>query len=139
MKLAEIKDINFDELKTLVFQLVFSYKDKKEGKYVRIITKQLKVSDNKEEVNGQSNLNIVSTSQIQKSAKLASIGKLKDAQAQIHIARNFLNQNSRYIDNKQIYHQFNKNMNSFHYNLNRMNFKSNALIPKKDRPILSAN
>ena len=86
---SQIKGL--DDLKKLIFQLVFIYKNKNEGKYIRIITKLLKVSDNKEEINKQANLNIVSTSQIQKSAKLANLGKLKDAQAQIHIARNYLN------------------------------------------------
>jgi hypothetical protein len=119
--LAEIKEINFDKLNNLIFQCEINYKKKNGGKYVRIITKKLKVSDNKEEINKQANLNIVSTLQIQKSAKLASKGKLKDAQAQIHIARNFLNNNIKYNNNIEIYDKFNCNMNDFHENLNIMN------------------
>ena len=99
-KLAEIKETNFDELNYLIFQSEIIYKKKNEGKYSRIITKKLKVSDNKEEIQKQANLNIVSTLQIQKSAKLAGEGKIMDAQAQIHIARNYLNNNINYQNNK---------------------------------------
>ena len=125
-KLAEMKDINFDELKNLIFQVEISFKKKDGAKYIRVITKNLKVSDNKEEINKQANLNIVSTNQIQKSAKLAGDGNLMDAQAQIHIARNFLSYNKNINSkNKHIYKQFNCNMNRFHDNLNNMNMMNN--------------
>ena len=50
MKLAEMKNINFDELKNLTFQCEIIYKKKNGGKYARIISKNLKISDNKQEV-----------------------------------------------------------------------------------------
>ena len=124
--LEEISEINFDKLSNLIFQCEINYKKRDGGKYIRIITKRLKVSDNKEEINKQANLNIVSTLQIQKSAKLASKGKLKDAQAQIHVARNFLNNNIKYNNNNiEIYDKFNFNMNDFHEDLNNMNNEMN--------------
>ena len=127
MKLSDMKEINFDELKNLIFQTEIIYKQKNGGKYIRIITKNLEVSDNKEEVNKQANLNIVSTNQIQKSAKLAGKGNFMDAQAQIHVARNFLNRNANIsYDNQRIYHQFNSNMNNFHMNLNNNNMMINS-------------
>jgi hypothetical protein len=127
MKLSDMKEINFDELKNLIFQTEIIYKQKNGGKYIRIITKNLEVSDNKEEVNKQANLNIVSTNQIQKSAKLAGKGNFMDAQAQIHVARNFLNRNANIsYDNQRIYHQFNSNMNNFHMNLNNNNVMINS-------------
>jgi len=121
-KLAEMKDINFNNLNNLIFQTEIIYKNRNGDKYLRVITKNLKVSDNKEEINKQANLNIVSTLQIQKSAKLAGHGNLMEAQAQIHLARNFLNNNQHYNKNNQnIFRQFNSNMNNFHMNLNNMN------------------
>ena len=56
---------------------------------------------------------------------MASAGNLMAAQAQIHVARNFLNrnQNSNY-QNQKIFRQFNNNMNIFHINLNNMNNKN---------------
>ena len=106
IKLSELTHINFDELKNLIFQIVFNYKNKDEGEYIRIITQKLKISDNKEEIQKQANLNIVSTLQIQKSAKLASVGKLMDAQAQIHIARNYLYNNSSFNNNMHIFNRY---------------------------------
>lgn len=61
-----MKDINFDELKSLVFQCEIIYKKKDGGKYVRIISRNMKVSDNKEEIEKQANFEIVSTMEIQK-------------------------------------------------------------------------
>ena len=128
-KLAEMKDINFNNLNNLIFQTEIIYKNRNGDTYLRVITKNLKVSDNKEEINKQANLNIVSTLQIQKSAKLAGHGNLMEAQAQIHLARNFLNNNQHYNKiNQNIFRQFNNNMNNFHMNLNCMNFTNNNMM-----------
>ena len=128
-QLAEMKEINFNELKNLIFQTEILYKNNNGDKCIRIITKNLKVSDNKEEINKQANLNIVSTLQTRKSAKLAASGKLMDAQAQIHVARNFLNYQQQFIplQNQQIFNQFNSNMNAFHNNLNSNNMNMNYM------------
>ena len=116
------KDINFDELNHLIFQVEITYKKKNGGKYIRVITKKLKVSDDKEKINKQANFDIISTLQIQKSAKLAGKGDTMQAQAQIHAARNYLNQQVAYNHNNyQIYNQFNMNMNSFNNNLGMNN------------------
>ena len=133
-KLADIKEIDYDKLKNLTFQTEITYKNKNGAKYIRIITKNLEVSDNKEQVNKQANLNIVSTNQVQKSAKLAGKGNFMDAQAQIHVARNFLNSNANYsMDNQRIYNQFNSNMNSFHMNLNNNNMMMNSNMMNMNR------
>ena len=128
-KLAEMNEIDFDQLKNLIFQTEISYKNVKGGKYIRVITKNLIVSDNKEEINKIANMNIVSTLQIRKSAKLAGKGDFMAAQAQIHVARNYLNRNQfANNQNPMIFHQFNNNINSFHNNLNmnnNMNYNMN--------------
>ena len=158
IRLAEMYDINFDELKNLIFQIEIKYRKKNGGKYLRVITKQLKVSGNKEEINKIANMDIVSTLQIQKSAKLAAKGNLMEAQAQIHIARNYLGNNMNYSNNNQrIYHQFNSNMNSFHSNLqmsnsnsqmnnqqmmnqmNNMNFMPNMYNPMNNQQMMNMN
>ena len=88
--LAEMKDINFDELKNLIFQIIIKYKNKNGSKYIRIITKNMKISDNKEEIEKIANYDIIGAAEIQKSAKLAGAGLLREAQAQAHVARKFL-------------------------------------------------
>ena len=53
--------------------------------------KNLRIKDKKEEINKIADMNIISTLQVQKSARLAALGNFMEAQAQIHIARNYLN------------------------------------------------
>jgi len=120
--LAEMKDINFDELKNLTFQCEIIFKKKNGGKYIRVISKNLKISDNKEEIESQANFDIITTMEIQKSAKLAKEGLFREAQAQAHIARKYLKnniiKNQNCCDN---YVMFNRNMNSFNEDLEYLN------------------
>ena len=140
LKLAEMKDINFDELKNLTFQCEITYKKKNGGKYVRIISKNLKISDNKEEVENQANYDIISTMEIQKSAKLASEGLYREAQAQAHITRKFLAKNKVSNKNsKKNYEMFNNNMNYFNSNLEKINTeKMNNNFGKNNNNMISS-
>ena len=122
MKLAEMKDINFEELKNLIFQIEITYRNKIGGKYVRFITKNMKVSDNKEEVEKQANYDIITACEIQKSAKLAGQGLYREAQAQAHVARKYLKKNKKV--SYESYQVFNNNMNVFNQNLD-YNYKNN--------------
>ena len=138
LKLAEMKDINFDELKNLTFQCEIIYKRKNGGKYVRIISKNLKISDNKEDVESKANYEIISTMEIQKTAKLASAGFYREAQAQAHIARKFFGEN-RKISKKssETYEMFNRNMNCFNQNLGMLNSEPLYINYKKNEDIES--
>ena len=122
MKLAEMKDINFEELKNLIFQIEITYRNRIGGKYVRVITKNMKVSDNKEEVEKQANYDIITACEIQKSAKLAGQGLYREAQAQAHVARKYLKKNKKV--SYESYQMFNNNMNVFNQNLD-YNYKNN--------------
>ena len=118
IKLADMKDINFEELKNLIFQIEIRYRNKNSGEFIRIITKNMKVSDNKEEVEKQANFEIVTAAEIQKSAKLAGVGLIREAQAQAHVARKYLEKNKKNSKNSYgSYHMFNNNMNLFNQNL----------------------
>ena len=129
-KLSEMKDINFDELKNLVFQCEILYKKKDGGKYVRIISRNMKVSDNKEEIEKQANFEIVSTMEIQKSAKLAGVGLFREAQAQAHIARKFLAINSnKNKSSKETYELFKKNMTDFNCNMGNLHKEQLKSVP----------
>ena len=133
IKLAEMKDINFDELKNLIFQCEIIYKKKNGGKYVRIISKELKISDNKEEVENQANFDIISTMEIQKSAKLASEGLFREAQAQAHATRKYLWKNKdNSSNNKETYQMFNNNMNYFNSNLQRIHDEKKNINENKN-------
>ena len=129
-KLSEMKDINFDELKSLVFQCEIIYKKKDGGKYVRIISRNMKVSDNKEEIEKQANFEIVSTMEMQKSAKLAGAGLFREAQAQAHITRKYLAINSvKNHNSRETYELFNNNMNSFNNNMGNLHREQLRSVP----------
>ena len=94
-------------------------------RYIRVITQNLAVSDNKEMINKQAKMNIISNLQARKSAKLAGQGNLMEAQAQIHVARNFLNLNrNNNANNMHVFNQFNRNMNSFNNNMASQQYSS---------------
>jgi hypothetical protein len=121
IKLAEMNDINFDELKNLIFQCEIIYKKKNGGKYVRVISKNLKVSDNKDEVEKVADFEIISTMEIQKTAKLASQGLYREAQAQAHVTRKYLAMNKKSNESGGYTHKlFNQNMNCFNIDLGKM-------------------
>ena len=125
IKLAEMKEINFDELKNLIFQIEIKYRNKAGGKYIRVITKNMEVSDNKEEVEKQANFDIITACEIQKSAKLAGQGLIREAQAQAHVARKFLEKNKKKSkESYESYQMFNNNMNRFNQNL-QYNYENN--------------
>ena len=124
IKLAEMKDINFEELKNLIFQIEIKYRNKEGGKYIRIITKNMQVSDNKEEIEKNANYEIITAAEMQKSAKLAGAGLYREAQAQAHVARKFLDKNKKNSKNSyESYRMFNNNMNLFNQNLD-YNYKN---------------
>jgi len=130
LQLAELSDIDFDKLKDLTFQCEIIYKKKNGGKYVRIISKNLKVSDNKDEVENQADFEIISTMEIQKSAKLAGEGHYREAQAQAHITRKYLAKNKKISANRrETYEMFNNNMNCFNKNLGMMHSVKNESMP----------
>ena len=73
--------------------------------------------------------------EIQKSAKLASEGLFREAQAQAHVTRKYLLQNKKKnISSQENYDRFNCNMNYFNSNLERLhneNIQSYPLEKKK--------
>ena len=55
----------------------------------------MKISNNKEEIEKIANYDIIGAAEIQKSAKLAGAGLLREAQAQAYAARKFLKKNKK--------------------------------------------
>ena len=115
--LSDMKQ-NLNNIKKLPFQSIIEYKDKNNGKYIKVFTELKSVSSNKEEILKQANLNIVSGNAIQKSAKMAMEGKYKKAQINSMAWKKFLNSNKNQNTNsKDTYSQFKANMNNFNQNL----------------------
>ena len=69
--------------------------------------------------------------EIQKTAKLASAGLYREAQAQAHITRKFFGGNKKISkESRETYEMFNRNMNCFNQNLEMMN-RSEPFYSKK--------
>ena len=123
--LSDMK-LNLNELKKLPIQCIIEYKDKNNGKYVKVFTELKSVSSNKEEILKQANLKIVSGNAIQKSAKMAMEGNYKKAQINSKAWKKFLNSNKNKDNNaKDTYSQFKANMNNFNQNLAGAQKKNN--------------
>jgi len=115
--LSDMK-LNLNNLKQLPIQCIIEYKDKNNGKYIKVFTELKSVSSNKEEILKQANLKIVSGNAIQKSAKMAMAGNYRKAQINTMAWKKFLNSNKNQDNNaKDTYSQFKANMNNFNQNL----------------------
>ena len=111
-------NLNLNNLKKLPIQCIIEYKDKNNGKYIKVFTELKSVSSNKEEILKQANLRIVSGNAIQKSAKMAMEGNYRKAQINSMAWKKFLNSNKGQDSNaKDTYSQFKANMNNFNQNL----------------------
>ena len=111
-------NLNLNNLKKLPIQCIIEYKDKNNGKYIKVFTELKSVSSNKEEILKQANFKIVSGNAIQKSAKMAMEGNYRKAQINSMAWKKFLNSNKDKDNNaKDTYSQFKANMNNFNQNL----------------------
>ena len=111
-------NLNLNKLKKLPIQCIIEYKDKNNGKYIKVFTELKSVSSNKEEILKQANFKIVSGNAIQKSAKMAMEGNYRKAQINTMAWKKFLNSNKDKDKNaKDTYSQFKANMNNFNRNL----------------------
>ena len=127
-----LSDMNLDlnNLKKLPIQCIVEYKDKNNGKYIKVFTELKSVSSNKEEILKQANLKIVSGNAIQKSAKMAMEGNYRKAQINSMAWKKFLNSNKNQDNNaKNTYSEFKANMNNFNRNLAgaQMNNKNDGI------------
>jgi hypothetical protein len=81
-------NLNINNLKNLPIQCIIEYKDKNNGKYMKVFTDLKSISSNKEEILKRANLKIVSGNAIQKSAKMAMEGNYRKAQINIMAWKN---------------------------------------------------
>ena len=122
-------NLNINNLKKLPIQCIIEYKDKNNGKYMKVFTVLKSISSNKEEILKRANLKIVSGNAIQKSAKMAMEGNYLKAQINIMAWKNFLNSNKNQDNNaKETYSQFKANMNNFNQNLAAAQINNNKGI-----------
>ena len=117
-KLADMPNINLENSISMPFQAIINYTNGVGDKMQRVITKFLKLNDNKEEVEKQAIFEIISANAMQKAAKLASEGQYTKAQANAQLWRRYMNQNqSKNLSAQTNLMLFNSNFNGFNQNL----------------------
>ena len=117
-KLADMPNINLENSIAMPFQAIINYTNGAGDKMQRVITKFLKLNDNKEEVEKQAIFEIISANAMQKAAKLASEGQYTKAQANAQLWRRYMNQNqSKNLSAQTNLMMFNSNFNGFNQNL----------------------
>eukprot|EP00826_Nyctotherus_ovalis_P031174 TRINITY_DN2488_c0_g2_i3.p1 TRINITY_DN2488_c0_g2~~TRINITY_DN2488_c0_g2_i3.p1 ORF type:complete len:562 (+),score=186.15 TRINITY_DN2488_c0_g2_i3:80-1765(+) len=80
-ELKKMSDVDFTKVKELSFQVQISYDSLAGAKCVRLITKKLGITFEKEHAKKSANYEVISINAIQKSAKLAQKGDYRAAQA----------------------------------------------------------
>ena len=117
-KLADMPNINLENSISMPFQAIINYTNGAGDKMQRVITKFLKLNDNKEEVEKQAIFEIISANAMQKAAKLASEGQYTKAQANAQLWRRYMSQNqSKNLSAQTNLMMFNSNFNGFNQNL----------------------
>ena len=102
-ELKLIEDFNIDDFKEIPFQAIIEYTKLNGIKYIRIITKTLKVSDDADEVQKNADINILAVNAAQQASKLAKKGNFREAQAYTKNQKRFIKKNMRDDRDKEAY------------------------------------
>ena len=100
----ELKELDFDKLTQLPFQVQIYYRDISGAKKVRSITKVQKVTHDKEEAEKTIDMSVISANAVQGSAKLAQKGHYKEAREKMVMNQKMMNRNLSYQPQQQNYY-----------------------------------
>ena len=74
-----MEDIDLTKLTSLPFQTQITYKNLDGSKCVRVISKQLEISDNRDQLEKQADYQIIGTNAISKTSNMARKGNFREA------------------------------------------------------------
>jgi hypothetical protein len=115
--LSDMK-VDLKEFGKIPIQAMIEYSDNNNGKYVKVFTELKTISSNKEKILEKADFDIVSGNAMQKSAKIAMEGRLRDAQKNTMAWKKFLSSNQNMNQRStESYNLFKANMNNFNQNL----------------------
>lgn len=89
-ELSKMADVDFTKLERIPFQTQISYMNLEGMKCVRLVTKNQKITFEKEEAKKAADYKVISVNAVQQTAKLARKGQLRDAQANAVHWRNMM-------------------------------------------------
>ena len=137
-------DIDLDKLEHVPFQSIIDYTNTNGDRCVRVLTKNQKISSEKDLIQKDANFNIISTNAMQKTSKLAKDGNYRGAQSNALAWKKMIKsnavQNSNAYDNYKV---FSNNMNDFNNNMQEAQFQelssANEQPSNLNNNMLSAN
>eukprot|EP00347_Sterkiella_histriomuscorum_P023950 403332824 len=120
-ELVKMLDIDLTQIKSFPFQAQIIYTALDGAKCVRVITNQMEISNDREEVEKQANFEILGVNAIQQSSKLARQGEFKKAQVAAKAWDNRLLSNTVNQDQREQLGNFRSNMNGIYNIMNQQN------------------
>jgi Mg-chelatase subunit ChlD len=118
-KIADMTDINIDNVKNLNFQCVIEYKNRDKEDIIRVINETQTVCRIQKDIEKNINYDIIGTNAMQRSGQLAKVGKYKEAQIESLRWKTFMRNNVNSMNNNVVenYNIFKNNMRSVQSNL----------------------
>ena len=118
-EISKFKEIDLEKLKSVPFQSIIEYTTKKGEKCIRVMTKKLEISSDKQEIEKQANYNIMSVNAIQKSSQLAKEGDYRGAQVKANAWKKVLKRGTENNNEEanEGYKMFKNNFNDLNNNL----------------------
>ena len=119
-KIADMTDVDIDNVKILNFQCVIEYTNLDKKKIIRVINETQKVCKVSKDIENNINFDIISTNAMQRAGKLAKKGKYKESQIESlrwksYMKKNLHSNNNNVFEN---YNIFKNNMKTVQMNLN---------------------
>ena len=119
-KIADMTDVDIEKVEKLNFQCVIEYKNKDKENIIRVINETQTICRIQKDIEKNINYDIISTNAMQRSGKLAKLGKYKEAQIEslrwkTYMRNNVNSNNKNVVEN---YNMFKNNMRSVQTNLN---------------------
>jgi hypothetical protein len=109
-ELVKMEDLNLEEIKSFPFQTQISYTSLDGARLLRVITKQMEVSNDRNELEKKADFKMVSENAIQKGSAMAARGDFRGGQAVMKTYQQKMRQQQSNTEQQVQYQNFNQNL-----------------------------
>lgn len=109
-ELVKMEDLNLEEIKHFPFQTQISYTSLDGARLLRVITKQMEVSSDREGLEKKADFKLMSENAMQKGSQMAARGDFRGGQAVMKTYQQKMRSNQNNLEQVQQYQNFNKNL-----------------------------
>lgn len=122
-ELVLMEDLNLEEIKYFPFQTQISYTSLDGAKLLRVITKKMEVSNDREELEKKADFKLISENAMQKGSQMAARGDFRGGQAIMKTYKQKMRQNIQSEAQVADYQNFNKNLALCYQQINEVQAK----------------